>query len=430
MFLLLLLQGLPLMAGETVTLEQLLSAAWSHRPILSQMETEARIVRLRKEQVVASYLPEFHFQSTYQHQSEVAKLDVPFLPGGSIEAGARNQYDLAFGMDWLIFDGFRRRHQVRSMETTIRQNAWESWYQRNAVAYEVYMAVYQYWQTELVRQTLEASRTRLSLQMDQVRSLFRQGLASRLDTLELFSRLRELDMELVDAVERIRSALVELEKLSGLTPIDSVIVDQLVTPAVPLTDFPIEGNYRLKMLHFQQIRTELERKSYRSRFYPSVSAFLSWHYARPGVNYFEQKWMDYWITGLRFQWNLFRWGADRKGEQILKLELDRLQWQEKELRDEIQTQIKKLRLQRQTLLKKQTIQHQTVLDQKERYLLVQRLWEQGQKSMTDLLQTEKEMTVSELKEKLIHVQLGMVSHMMNWQLGFVTELAENQGEER
>ena len=54
---------------------------------------------------------------------------------------------------------------------------------------------------------------------------------------------------------------------------------------------------------------EYKKGIVRSSYFPQVSLAASYHYARPGVNYFSDEWMDYYSIGVELQWEIWNRGC-------------------------------------------------------------------------------------------------------------------------
>lgn len=408
--------------SNVFTLQQLVNSALKNDEQSQIYFLEQNKTHAQKKQLQATYLPEINILSGYNHQSEIATIQLPFVPGQSIEAGVYDQYDFSIQLKELLFDGFSRLYRGKQIQTRMQEVRYQQEYRKNEIRFYVFQLVYQYKAARLSRKALKSSLQRLKLQKGKIMALFNQGFASRLDTLEIVSRIHEVEMQLLSLESSAKNYLIELEQLCGITPIDSILFEEnfgkkeeksqnVYIEAIPY-------NYQLSLLKFQEEKLRYQIKSNRSSYFPRIAMQFSYHYGKPGVNFFQNKWMDYWTFGVQFSWNIWRWGRDRQNIRISQYNLQQLHLKQKLMEKHIEANLRKYWQKIDELQKKKLQFMQMVQEKKEKYELIRAQWEKGQKTTLDVLDAEQELTSTELQTSVNTIQIHIIQLLLDREVGF------------
>ncbi|GAB4184015.1 MAG: hypothetical protein Kow00108_21480 [Calditrichia bacterium] len=407
---------------QSYSLEELIKKAQQHDYQVRQLSKDQKILSLRHKQLKSTWLPELNANAGYQHQSRVPVIQLSFMPGNEIQAGVHDQYNFSLKLQHLVFDGFSRIWNSKIIKTQLKESEFKTQYRKQDIRFQITFKGYQIKLLELSHQTIRASLKRLKYQQDKIKALYAQGLSASLDTLEVASRIREMTIGLIELESNRRQLLADLEQMCGLSRIDSIMIDSpqptVQTSVVSNTPIPIEENLQMKLLKFKSELIGYQKKSTTSSFLPTITFFTSLNYGKPGLDFFRQEWMDYWLLGVNISWNIWRWGRDKQEMQMNTIRLQQVELQRRETEEVLQAQIQKYRTQLRELEQKQLIYETLVQEKQEKYDLFKKHWEQGQKDILEVLDAEQELTSYELKVKQNKLQSTIVYLLLDQLSGF------------
>jgi outer membrane protein TolC len=385
-------------------------------------QLDRNITTIQSSQILRSYLPSLDIDARYFHQSEIAKLDIPFIPGTTIDAGVYNQYDVSVEIKQLLFDGLNRFYTQRQLKTIFEEKSYRLQYRKRELEFLVYQLAYQYELQSTLLQSLHTSLQRLHLQKKKIQALYQQGFASRLDTLEIRNRISEIHLQMIRVQNERKQILTELQKICDVSSIDSVdvnIPDILTYDKIhQFLQHLLSDNFDLRILRFQKTTFRWKLRQDIQLFLPKVYLSFSYHRGKPGVDFFNNRWMNYWTVGVQFTWNLFRWGMDKQTLQMDQYRLKQMQYKQIYLEKQVKTGFQKLEIRFNALQKEQQTYQEIAQQKKEKYELIKKQWEEGQKSTLDVLDAEQELTRAEFQKKAIAIQMKLVLLAMQKLSGF------------
>lgn len=370
--------------------------------LLAQSKEELSIQR-------AGYLPTLSLLGSYGYTSEVAEiqLEVP-IPGLTlprVQAGTYDRYDAAAAIDLPLFTGFRLRNQVRAAEMQVRAHEARREAQKNQVLLLVGSLYFQTQENELQQQVLEQAAQRAGRHLDRARSFFMVKQATAFDTLEVANRKLELENQL----ERLKSLHEVLT--SKLAHAMNVTVTPRVSPVAVETVNLSLGELEQYVAWALEERPELEETSslekgqlFRARAvrasqFPQLYASASYHYGRPGVDYFEDEWMDYYTVGLNLRWQVWNWLQDQRQVKKARLDGERLGLQMEQLELEVRQQVTEAYQQLSTARQQIELQRRLVSQELERYRITRENYEQANATSLDMSIAENTLTSAELTLK-------------------------------
>ncbi len=388
---------------------------------LEQTELETRVRE-------ASRLPALIAGGGYNFISETARLTLPFtLPGmpvQEIEAGVNHQYDLNLRVQQPLFTGFRLKNEIALSRTQREKVSLQKAIARNRLFLLAGQIYYRHQLNRMQQAMLQKGLARLDLQLQKVRSFFRSEQATSFDTLEVFNRRLELANRLQQLRRYERIILTQLQHVLN----DSVTVRIAETPPhsrPPIRLLPLPSYFQQAL----QSRPELQQLSLRekaqshkiriakSALWPQIFASASFHYARPGVNFFEDEWMTYYTVGIQMQWRLWTWRQDGYRIQQAQIEQERLRLQKRALIQDIRQQVQEAYLNLQSALEQIRLQERLVDQERERYRRVSEQYDQGQAALLDLRNAEIRLTEAELQLQSNYIEAYQAHLQLQFAIG-------------
>lgn len=310
---------LPLSAQSVLTLDEIHNAARANAEELAigrlGVEKSDHGVRIAR----AQRLPRLDLGASYTHVSETAHIEfaIPGLLSRTIAFGDGNIAEAALTASVPLFTGFRLQAAQTAQEIQYQIAVTElrgtdvSLHNRITAGY---------------LKALQALRSRaiydgqigyLTAQLAVMKSLEAHGQVLPYDTLLLSTRLSALRVERATAASQYRNNLLQLADIAGIGTPFEIREDLPDLSPLPVTDITAleraaeERRPDITALRHLITASEERERIERAGLLPTVSAFASLRYGRPGVDQISNEWMDYYTAGISMQWNLWSWGGDR-----------------------------------------------------------------------------------------------------------------------
>lgn len=393
-------------AQDYLTLEEALNLGRKQNLNLRQQEQAVRQAIAERQVQRSAYFPSVILGGGYNYISEIARLDLPFqLPGQKqvqIEAGVRDQFDLNIAVRQPLFTGFRTRNLVKAAEAAVNVNQYQLQAEENRLLLQITSQYYRGQLNELQQKALEASLERAVLQLKTVKNLFREGQATRQDTMQIATRLLEVQTRLAKLrhtgrLIRLKLAdLLQLDEVPQLPPFQQTGLDIQLINGEENMEIALQLRPEIYLLQQRASSEDFRKKATRSVYLPQIFASASYHYSKPGVDFFRNEWMQYYTIGLQLNWELWQGGKTRARVSKISHGLEILSLEEQKLRDAIRLEVRSVH---EDLVsdREQILLSQKLLDQeRERYRVVREKYTQGQVAVTDLTSAETDLTTAQL----------------------------------
>jgi len=312
----LLLIGLPLARGQTITLEQMQQKARENYPLARQKNLIQESNTLLLQNINKNNLPQLVFTGQASYQSDVTSINSP-VPGLEIEAPAKDQYRVAAELSQPLYDGGLRRtrliiQQLNSETETQRLEVelYKLREQVNQLYFGIILLEEQARQAALLQKDLTIGINRTKAQVA-------NGITFR-------SNLNVLQAEHLKAGQRIielqNTRIGYLQALGLLTGEALNQNTQLIRPNVPvMSSTPEISRVELSLYNKQLQVWEAQKKMIDVSLRPGISFFGQGGYGRPGLNLLKNEFDYFYLTGLRFTWRLNSWYTSRNEKKVLDL---------------------------------------------------------------------------------------------------------------
>jgi outer membrane protein len=389
---------------------------------IRQAEEEIKIQR-------SQYLPSLGGFASYRYQSEIPSLELPFqIPGQgpiNIEAGFKNQYDLNVAIQQPIFTGFRTHSLVNAAKEQFQARLSGKSIAQNQLLLRIGQLYYQIQSNLLEQETIAQSIQRADNQLKKVRSLLLADQAIPFDTLEIANRKLQQQI-LLKNLENIQQILQSqfnyLLNTDTDRPVQKISADSLALFLDPLRSYQqvaLEKRPELEQLTATRKAQSNQVKVFRSAMFPQIYASASYHYSRPGVNFFQDEWMNYYTVGVNLQWSLWNWGRDFKKIKQARYEYDRLTLQSSDLVNQINQEVEETYRRLENVREQISLRRKLVKQERRRYQITEELYSQAQATSLDLSDAEKRLTEADLTLKGKYVEWYQYRLQLDYATGVI-----------
>lgn len=288
-----------LASAQTLTLEQVQQKAKQQYPLLKQKDLIQQVKDINIENLRKGFLPQLSVSGQATYQSEVTTVKIPF-PGVSIEPLSKDQYKVVADVNQMIYDGglLKQQTAVQKMNAEVEEQKIEvELYKLTDRMNQLYLGILfideQLKQTELVKKDLQTGLKKIEAQVN-------GGVAFKSNLLLLRAELLKADQRIIELKSARTGLLDVLSLFTGEAYNTATVLQQ---PSVPV--FAAEQTIARPELNLFQKQKALlgeQQNLIKARNLPKTSFFFQGGYGRPGLNFLENKFAKYYITGIRFNW--------------------------------------------------------------------------------------------------------------------------------
>jgi len=416
-------------AQQNLSLSQLWQVMKENNYTLQQQQ---KLIDAAEEDVSiqsAAQYPVFSMGAMFNHQSEVASLELPSIfPGFSppnIEAGVKDQYDLSVSVSQPIFTGFRTSSLINAANQQLQSKEIEKNVVGNNLMLMVGNLYYQSQLNLLQRKVLDQSEKRIENQLTLIRNLMDAEQKTAFDTLEVANRKLTIQSQLIklkDSYDIVLSKiryLINADKLTELKSLQISEVSLMVPELNQIQNAAINNRPELQLLNKQKKSVEYNKSAFKSSYYPQIYANASYHYAKPGVNFFQNEWMDYYTAGVKLQWELWAWGKSKSKVRQTQLTIEKIDLQNEQLKKDIMQQVEEAHKILQMTKTQINLNIKLVAVEKERYRIVNENYEQGLSTTIDLNNAELALTEAELELQKEYISWFQNKLVLDYSIGMI-----------
>lgn len=422
-------------ASGQVTLPEMVRQALANNPALALVQAETDYAAEEVVQATAARLPSLDFSGSYRRQSTVPEIRIspislPFgagvyspFPGGAMQMGTLDNFDFRLTVSQPLFTGFRLSQKVAASRANQEGKTEELRRQRSELIGQVEKAYGQVLKTARYVDIARSSRDQVGAHVRDVKKMVEQGLLKKEEVLKAEVRFSEAELAIVQAENGHRMSRAVLENLLAAKLPAAVTFSDM--PVTAVGDLDQEAALHLAWAHRAELQT-LHSAQQASRSVtriakggrlPTVAAFGSVGYGKPGLDMIKKEWMDYWLVGVGMEWNIWNWGKTRSQIQQTEIKQRSLADAERQLRDAIELDVTQALLQVQEAMQRRDLCITLTNQAEESFRVADKQYRQGQTTHTDYFDAQSALT---------RAQLGRVQSDIDYALA-VANLRRSQG---
>ncbi len=309
------LAPLLLSAQQVLTLEECYSLAEKNYPIAKQTalleaKTQSEIKVLEKER-----LPKLDLNAQASYQSDVIEFPLQ-IPNSTIEPPNKDQYRATLDANQLIYNGgnIAANAKLKTAELAAQQ-------QQIAVnLYTLKSRINQYYFSVLLFQEQEklliSKMEQLDARLKEANSGVKYGAllpASaqllKAERLKLEQQLSQINFEREKALKNL--SLLTFQNLNTTTT--------LVNPDILVATETESQRPELELFNLQEAQLESSKEVISKSNYPKLLGFAQAGYGNPGLNMLDNSFQDFYMVGLKLNWNIFDWGKTKEKKQAVDI---------------------------------------------------------------------------------------------------------------
>lgn len=306
--LLLVLTSLSAQAQEELTLDKCYELVNINYPLAKQNALLSEQNELDVSVINTSKMPQLDFSAQATYQSAV--IELPFnLPGTDIKPPNNDQYKATVSANQIIYGGgvINKSIDVKKAELKVKQKQIEvSLYQLKKQINQLYFSILLLLEKN---ELLNAKREQLESQIKEVRSAIKFGIILPASDKILEAELLNIEQQFIEIEHNKNSLFSTLSDLIGIT-IDSNTPLQNPTIISPSLNSDITRP-ELDLFELQKQQIEFSEQLINKQNSPKLMGFGTGGYGNPGLNMLDNSFQPYYIVGLKLNWNIYDWEANK-----------------------------------------------------------------------------------------------------------------------
>lgn len=316
LIILFLLVGLPSVAQQSITLEECYDLVTENYPLAKQSKLLEAQNKLDAEVIATSKLPQLSLDAQVTYQSDV--IEFPLAMSG-IEPLNKDQYRATVSLNQLIYNGGATEASLdlKSTQLKTKQKQVEvSLYQLKQQINQLYFSVLLAQESQLL---LKAKKVQLEAKLKEVQSGIKYGVILPTSDKVLEAELLKINQQ-CNALESNKATLIET-----LSSLISQPIDASITFQKPLIETQLRTELaRPELELFQLKKDEIENSEtlLSKQNAPKLLGFATGGYGNPGLNMLDNSFQTFYTVGVKVNWTVFDWNANKKQRESLAINKD------------------------------------------------------------------------------------------------------------
>lgn len=326
---------------DSVSLEYCYEQAYEHYPTAKNIELQDKITELNIDIANTGYFPDVTVSGRATYQSEVSEVTEIGLPGGGgPPAVSKDQYEASVDVTQTIFNGGAVGIRKELEQAKGRRHIHATKVELHQIRSQIDQVYFGILLSRQQAKTIGLLIENLEEQLSAVRSQVENGVL-------LPSQQYILKAELIsarqDSIDNHSNIKVGYEVLSEIIGKEIIPETKLVLPKEQ-PGYQSFHPQRAALHLFESRRQILEqqRELVRTKQMPSLAAFGTAAYGRPGLNFLNDSFHDYYRGGLSIRWKLWDFVNAGRQQQVLKIEQQKIDREERAFRRQLNASLDRI----------------------------------------------------------------------------------------
>lgn len=305
-------------AQEIITLEECYDLAEDNYPLASQLSLLEEKTARELEVIQKGYLPRIDLNAKATYQSDVIEIPMDF-EGQTIQSVDKDQYQATLDVEQLIFNGGRidTRKQLKEVELlSQKQGVIVNLYQIKKRINKYYFGILQL--REQI--TLLASKEKaLDEKIKELQSQVKYGTALPASENVLRAEILKINQQQDEVESQIQIAQKGLSAYIARPVNDSTVME---IPAQDISLLEQGSRPETELFNLKEEELDQHQSLLSKSLYPNIYGFAQGGYGKPGYNMLDNSFEDFYMVGVKLNWNVFDWGKVKEQKKSLKISKD------------------------------------------------------------------------------------------------------------
>jgi outer membrane protein TolC len=413
--------------SAATTLDQAVARALAKDRGLKSQVLNEEVSKANRDYAARQKLFHLDFAGSYRYATdavEVTAANFPFsqllhIPSDQVFLStSKSTYDLKLGLVQPIWTGGMLANAVKVEEARQTAQADQTRALKVQVAGQVKTSYYTYRLLAARKRSLEALLETLDIHLKRVEAFYREELTRKSDLLETQAKLEETRMSIEEVSRQMAGEKIAFETLCDIPPedIDPAAAESVPDYAASRAEFEARHPI-LRALDAQAAALALSGKVAAASRLPQVSGFGEFHYARPGLNFFEQKWKAYGLAGLALTIPVFNLNRAERDKAVIDVQRRQLENQRAQVLLDADKALKQLYESKRSLETRAASADRLIALAREGADLKEKLYAESQVSNLDYLAALADLERYQSLKVELALQLELVKVAVNTTIG-------------
>ncbi|KJJ39023.1 TolC family protein [Aequorivita vladivostokensis] len=315
LFILLSFGPLLVSAQQVLTLEECYALARKNYPLARQTalleeKTQSEIAILEK-----GKLPKLDFNAQATYQSDV--IEFPFqIPNSTVEPPNKDQYRATLDANQLIYNGgnIAANTKLKTAELAAQQQqVVVNLYTLKSRINQNYFSVLLFQEQEKL---LLSKMEQLDARLKEVSAGVKYGAVLpaseqllKAEQLKLEQQLSQINFDKQKALKNL--SLLVFQDLDSNTT--------LAKPSIFIAPEMESQRPELELFNLQEKQLETSKEVISKSNFPKLLGFAQAGYGNPGLNMLDNSFQDFYMIGLKLNWNIFDWGKTKEQKKAVDI---------------------------------------------------------------------------------------------------------------
>jgi len=323
-------------ASDSLSLQACYQLAQKNYPTAKKIELQQKITELNTRVVNTRYFPQIKLNGKATYQSEVTSI------GAKGPSLSKDQYQLGLNVTEPIYSGGAIGIQKKLEQAKGRQEVNSVYVDLHKLREQVNQVYFGILLSQKQSQTEELLMKNLRQQLQTVRSQVKNGALLPSQAHVLKAELIKANQDSAEIQSNIQAGYQVLGELIGKdvsTDIDLSLpnVNPNLTGSIQRPEYDL----------FQSTKHTLDyqKQLIQAGKYPKLAAFGSAAYGRPGYNFLNNDFHDFYIVGLKLSWNFWDWSNASDKQMALTIQQQTVEQNKKAFTRQVQAALDRIRAQ-------------------------------------------------------------------------------------
>ncbi|MBP9599996.1 MAG: TolC family protein [Lutibacter sp.] len=314
-FLLFLFLSLTMFSQEKLSLKECYILLDKNYPLTQQSTLLEQQNALDLAVINTENLPKLEFAAQASYQSDVTHLPIS-IPNMTIEQPNKDQYKATVSVNQLIYAGGFVKAKTEAKNATLKTNL----KQVEVNVYQLKKQVNQLYFSILFQQEKKALLTSkkelLEAKLKEVKAGVKYGVLLPSSDSVLEAELLKITQQFIEIESNKTSLFETLSNLIGTTLNASSSLENPETIKSESNEInrPELDLFQLKKEQIDTNETLLSKQNA-----PKIMSFATGGYGNPGLNMLDNSFQPYYLVGVKLNWTVFDWNANKKQRESLKI---------------------------------------------------------------------------------------------------------------
>lgn len=303
---------LPMVAQNTITLENCYQRATENYPIAKQKGILENQLALNKEVLEKDKLPKLSLNAQATYQSDVTQTPISMIVPLANPL-SKDQYRATLDVNQLIYNGglINAQSKFKEAETKTQQQEVEvSLYQLKSTINLYYFGILL---LQEKKELLESKKKLLTEKIKEIKSAVKFGAVLPASEQVVEAEIIKINQQLFDLNYDKKKFINHLEQLTFSE------IDENVVLEIPIISQSNNSRPELFLFELQNQQIEASKNMLSKTNLPKINAFAQGGYGNPALNMLENSFDTFYMAGIKLNWNLFDWNKTKKEKEVLEI---------------------------------------------------------------------------------------------------------------